>query len=111
MAAFMRQARHDQQLCRFHNRSVKETSFNVGDLVLKCIQKTDCMHKLSAPRKDPPSSLKSSTHPHITSNGATGKVYPTLGTWSIYDDSTHRIIFITAMYSLSLYFFSSININ
>jgi hypothetical protein len=49
MAAFMRQARHDQQLRRYHDRNVKETSFNVGDLVLRRIQKTDSMHKLSAP--------------------------------------------------------------
>jgi hypothetical protein len=45
----MRQARHDQQLRRYHDRNAKETSFNVGDLVLRRIQKTDDMHKLSAP--------------------------------------------------------------
>jgi hypothetical protein len=45
----MRQARRDQQLCRYHNHNVKETSFNIGDLVLSRIQKTDDMHKPSAP--------------------------------------------------------------
>jgi NhaP-type Na+/H+ and K+/H+ antiporter len=49
MAAVMRQARHDQQLRRYHDRNVKETSFNTDDLVLRRIQKTDNMHKLSAP--------------------------------------------------------------
>jgi hypothetical protein len=49
LAAVMRQAHHDQQLRRYHDRNVKETSFNVGDLVLRRIQKTDGMHKLSAP--------------------------------------------------------------
>jgi hypothetical protein len=49
----LRQARHDQQLCRCHDRHVKETSFNVGDLVLRHIQKTDSMHKLSAPWEVP----------------------------------------------------------
>jgi hypothetical protein len=44
----VRQARQDQQLRRYHDRNVKETSFNVGDLVLRRIQKTDGMHKLSA---------------------------------------------------------------
>jgi hypothetical protein len=44
----MRQARHDQQLRRYHDRNVRETSFNVGDLVLRRIQKTNDMHKLSA---------------------------------------------------------------
>jgi hypothetical protein len=33
----MRQARHDQQLHRYHDRNVRETSFNVGDLILRRI--------------------------------------------------------------------------
>jgi hypothetical protein len=49
LAAVMRQARHDQQLRRYHDINIKEASFNVGDLVLRRIQKTDNMHKLSAP--------------------------------------------------------------
>jgi hypothetical protein len=53
VAALMRQARHDQQLSRYHDRNVKETSFNVGDLVLRCIQKSDGMPKLSAPWEGP----------------------------------------------------------
>jgi hypothetical protein len=52
MAAIMRQACHDQ-LHRYHDRNVKETSFNVSDLVLRHIQKTDGMHKLSAPWEGP----------------------------------------------------------
>jgi hypothetical protein len=48
-AAVMRQARHDQQLRHYHDRNVKETSFNVGDLILKRIQKTDGTHKLFSP--------------------------------------------------------------
>jgi hypothetical protein len=53
LATVMRQARHDQQLHRYHDRNVKETVFNVGDLVLRRIQKTDDMHKLSAPWDGP----------------------------------------------------------
>jgi hypothetical protein len=53
LATAMRQARHDQQLRCYHDRNVKETSFNVGDLVLKRIQKNDGMHKLSAPWEGP----------------------------------------------------------
>jgi hypothetical protein len=53
LAAVMRQARHDQQLRRYHNRNVKETSFNVGNLVLRHIQKTNGIHKLSAPWEGP----------------------------------------------------------
>jgi hypothetical protein len=53
LTAVMRQARHDQQLCCYHDRNVRETSFNVGDLVLRRIQKTDGMHKLSASWEGP----------------------------------------------------------
>jgi hypothetical protein len=53
LATVMRQARHDQQLRRYHDRNVKETSFNIGGLILRCIQKTDGMHKLSAPWDGP----------------------------------------------------------
>jgi hypothetical protein len=53
LAAVMRQARHDQQLRRYHDRNVRETFFHVGDLVLRHIQKTDGMHKLSAPWEGP----------------------------------------------------------
>jgi hypothetical protein len=37
LTAVMRQAHHDQQLRRYHDRNIKETSFNVGDLVLRRI--------------------------------------------------------------------------
>jgi hypothetical protein len=37
LAAVMRQDLHDQQLRRYHDGNVKETSFNVGDLVLRSI--------------------------------------------------------------------------
>jgi hypothetical protein len=53
LAIVMRQARHDQQLRRYHDRNVTETSLNVGDLVLRRIQKTDGMHKPSAPWEGP----------------------------------------------------------
>jgi hypothetical protein len=49
----MRLAPHDQQLRCYHGHNVKETSFKVGDLVLRRIQKTDGMHKLSAPWEGP----------------------------------------------------------
>jgi hypothetical protein len=53
LTTVMRQALHDQQLRHYHDRNVKETSFNIGDLVLRRIQKTDSMHKLSAPWEGP----------------------------------------------------------
>jgi hypothetical protein len=53
LAVVMRQTHHDQQLHRYHDRNVKETSFKVGNLVLRRIQKIDGMHKLSAPWERP----------------------------------------------------------
>jgi hypothetical protein len=49
----MRQTHHDQQLRCYHDHNVRETYFNVGDLILRRIQKTDDMHKLSAPWEGP----------------------------------------------------------
>jgi hypothetical protein len=51
--ALMRHTWYEQQLHRYHNRNVRERSFNVGDLVLHCIQSTKGMHKLSAPWEGP----------------------------------------------------------
>jgi hypothetical protein len=92
LAAVMRQARHDQQLRRYHDCNVKETSFNVGDLVLRRIQKTGGMHKLSAPLEGPFIVTEVISCLHIDSSGATGKEYPNPGTWSIYVNSICRIV-------------------
>jgi hypothetical protein len=44
---------HEQQLRCYHDRNVRERSFNMGDLVLRRIQTTKGMHKLSAPWEGP----------------------------------------------------------
>jgi hypothetical protein len=88
----MRQAHHDQQLRRYHDRNIKETSFNVGDLVLRRIQKTDGMQSSLPLERAPSSSPKLSARQHIDSSATTGKEYPTPGTWSIYVDSIRRIV-------------------
>jgi hypothetical protein len=49
----MRQAPHEQQLRFYYDCDFKETSLNIGDLVLRRIQKTDGMHKVSTPREGP----------------------------------------------------------
>jgi hypothetical protein len=49
----MRQTRHDQQLRRYHDRNVKETSFNIGDLVMRRIQKTGGMYGSPPPWEGP----------------------------------------------------------
>jgi hypothetical protein len=53
VAALMRHTRHEQQLRRYHDRNVWERSFNMGDLVLRRIQTTKGMQKLSAPWEGP----------------------------------------------------------
>jgi hypothetical protein len=53
VAALMRHTQYEQQLRRYHDRNVWERYFNIGDLVLRRIQNTKGMHKLSAPWEGP----------------------------------------------------------
>jgi hypothetical protein len=53
LAVVMRQDPHEQQLRFYYDCDFKETSLNIGDLVLRRIQKTDGMHKVSTPREGP----------------------------------------------------------
>jgi hypothetical protein len=103
IVAVIRQARHDQQLRWYHDRNVKETSFNVGDLVLRRIQKTDGMHKLSAPWEGPfivTEVISPSTYRLQWGDGQGV-------TWSTYDNSIHRIIFNFSYVSFPCTFFKS----
>jgi hypothetical protein len=52
-AALVQSARYLEGIQRYHNRNVKERSFNVGDLVLCRIQNTEGLHKLSSPWEGP----------------------------------------------------------
>ena len=47
--ALVQSARYLERIRRYHDRNVKERSFNVGDLVLRCIQNTAGLHKLNSP--------------------------------------------------------------
>jgi hypothetical protein len=53
VAALTRHTRYEQQLRCYHDRNVRERSFNVGDLVLRRIQSTKGTDKLSAPWECP----------------------------------------------------------
>jgi hypothetical protein len=53
VAALMQHTRHEQQLRRYHDCNVRERSSNVGDLVLRRMQDTKVLHKLSAPWEGP----------------------------------------------------------
>jgi hypothetical protein len=51
--AVVQSARYLEGIRRYHDRNVKERSFNVGDLVLRRIQNTEGLHKLSSPWEGP----------------------------------------------------------
>jgi hypothetical protein len=52
-AALVRSARYLEGIRRYHNRNIKEHSFNVGDLVLRRIQNMEGLHKLNSPWEGP----------------------------------------------------------
>jgi hypothetical protein len=52
-AALVQSARYLEGIRRYHDRNVKELSFNIGDLVLRRIQNTEGLHKLSSPWEGP----------------------------------------------------------
>jgi hypothetical protein len=52
-AALVQSARYLEGIRRYHDRNVKEHSFNVGDLVIRRIQNTEGLHKLSLPWEGP----------------------------------------------------------
>jgi hypothetical protein len=52
-AALIQSARYLEGIRRYHDRNIKERSFNIGDLVLCRIQNTEGLHKLSSPWEGP----------------------------------------------------------
>jgi hypothetical protein len=52
-AALIQSARYLEGIRRYHDCNVKERSFNVGDHVLRHIQNTEGLHKLSSPWEGP----------------------------------------------------------
>jgi hypothetical protein len=52
-AALVQSARYLEGIQCYHDRNVKECSINVGDLVLRRIQNTEGLHKLSSPWEGP----------------------------------------------------------
>jgi hypothetical protein len=51
--ALVQSARYLEGIRRYHDRNVKESSFNVGDLILRHIQNMEGLHKLSSPWEGP----------------------------------------------------------
>jgi hypothetical protein len=51
--ALVQLARYLEGIRHYHDRNVKERSFNIGDLVLRHIQNMEGLHKLSLPWEGP----------------------------------------------------------
>jgi hypothetical protein len=52
-AALVKSVRYLEGIRRYHDHNIKERFFNVGDLVLRRIQNTEGLHKLSSPWEGP----------------------------------------------------------
>jgi hypothetical protein len=52
-AALVQSARYLEGIRHYHDRNIKERSFNIGDLVFHRIQNTEGLHKLSSPWEGP----------------------------------------------------------
>jgi hypothetical protein len=52
-AALIQSARYLEGIWRYHDRNIKERSFNVGDLVFHRIQNREGLHKLGSPWEGP----------------------------------------------------------
>jgi hypothetical protein len=52
-AALVQSARYLEGIRCYHDRNVKKRSFNIGDLVLRRIQNSEGLHKLSFPWEGP----------------------------------------------------------
>jgi hypothetical protein len=52
-AALVQSARYLECIRRYHDHNLNERSFNVGDLILRRIQNTEGLHKLSSPWEGP----------------------------------------------------------
>jgi hypothetical protein len=52
-AALVQSARYLEGIRHYHDRNVKEQSFNIGDFVLRHIQNTEGLHKLSSTWEGP----------------------------------------------------------
>jgi hypothetical protein len=52
-AALVQSTRYLEGIRRYHDRNIKERSFNIGDLVLRRFQNTEGLHKLSSPWEGP----------------------------------------------------------
>jgi hypothetical protein len=51
--ALVQSARYLEGIQRYHDRNIKERSFNIGDLVLRRIQNMEGLHKIISPWEGP----------------------------------------------------------
>jgi hypothetical protein len=87
-AALVQSARYLEGIRRYHDRNIKEHSLNVGDLVLRRIQNTEGLHKLSSPWEGPFTVAKVTDQACIASRLLKAKTSATCGTSTSSVDST-----------------------
>jgi hypothetical protein len=87
-AALVQSARYLEGIRRYHDRNVKERSFNVGDLVLRRIQNMKGLHKLSSPWEGPFTVAKVTGPGSYRPRHLKAKTSTTRGTSTIYVGST-----------------------
>jgi hypothetical protein len=87
-AALVQSARYLEGIRRYHDRNIKERSFNVGDLVLRRIQNTEGLHKLSSPWEGPFTVAKVTEPGSTASRRLKAKTSTTRGTSTNSVDST-----------------------
>jgi hypothetical protein len=90
-ASLVQSARYLEGIRRYHDRNVKESSFNIGDLVLNCIQNTVGLHKLSSPWKVPSQSPRRLDQAHTASRDLKATTSATRGTSTSSVDSTRSL--------------------
>jgi hypothetical protein len=90
-AALVQSARYLEGIRRYHDRNIKERSFNVGDLVLRHIQNTEGLHKLNSPWEGPFSIAKVTRPGSYASKHLKATTSATRGTSTSSVDSTHSL--------------------
>jgi hypothetical protein len=88
--ALIQSARYLQGIRRYHDRNVREQSFNIGDLVLRRIQDESGLHKLNSRWKVRSSSSRLQDWGRIDYNTPRAKMSRILGTSRTCVSSTHE---------------------
>jgi hypothetical protein len=88
--ALVQSARYLQGIQRYHDHNVRERSFSIGDLVLRCIQDESAYTSLTQGGKDRSSLSRLQDRGRIDYNTSRAKTSQILGTFRTCASSTHE---------------------